>query len=1116
MIRKTLGLTAVLLSSFYCLADEPVAQDGDLAQEASRQFSILSRSSPFDPPSSNSFVADSGPGLDTGCTFNDDPEHPLIIDVMIDKAVGPVDANGYLQGADALIAQGIIPSTVGILMPAYDVDVNGAPPPERNEVIFNGESLGVLNGDDGIWMLNNFTVDVRKLKFPAPGSGAARANRVQINIDTLSSGRWCTAIDWVALNLEIKPVVALTLTPDNGNPVWKDTSTKITEIFAQTLDVDCNLTDDTSAAADKPFSAASDAALVDVDTQLSSCPDDLLSDADVQAQWAIQGTSKQGSASWTGPSGTVSLEVPAQIGAYNVTFDYQVNGEALPAVTRTLYVTKSAPTISRPLAYWYEQATDWASGEINEAQILNKVLQGVYSYGNSHWEYGYNFGAVTKCGWQQLMADPITCNYSDCYVFSDVFENMSGLLGVSGLQAEVKVGSGARGTFITNATPSLDPAFPGSAKPVGGSYDRYLFSSHSLRSRSATYYDATFNGRYSRDNEFIAWNIEALVSDARGPHFTTLEGAKIYPFSPAVPNKYEAVWGAYEYLAPVPFAPFAPLATKPEPELMAAVTDAEFEPIDADSNGVYEQLQARVMVDFPSGGFYFIQASLHKGELLVANQSRFDDSIPVSLFFDVAGAGLHEVSLRFSGQQILDSGIDGPYEVRLQAVGPAGASVEVTAMSPSLDHTTFGEVQVAVLGGTDSAVDLDSDGLFDLLRVNLDLRAFSAGDYQIKATLLGAGGSIENLLVPVTLVPGTQRLNLDFQGVAIYRAQMDGPYEIVVNVAQNDITVASRLLNSQPYQYLQFEGLLEFNGNLIAQGLDTNGNSKFEQLQVDIPVLTRTTGNFQVRATLRDSSGNKSLVAGQSVRFDNNNLNLSFLFDGSAIHGLQMDGPYSLTLVLTQQTNDYVSDVVPVPQMTQAFSYEEFESAGQTQLLVLNGNNSDQGVDTNGNSLFDLLAVSIGIDVGVAGNYIWSASLADVNGKDIENLSGQGYLNQGSQSMSLNYSGQAIGSNGVAGPYFVKNLLVFGNTGANLVSTEGSTTQAYAASQFEGYTGQVQGDLDGDGDIDRHDLNLLMSQLNQPVNSQNQAMDLNQDGVISILDARLLRLRCTRPLCATE
>ena len=61
----------------------------------------------------------------------------------------------------------------------------------------------------------------------------------------------------------------------------------------------------------------------------------------------------------------------------------------------------------------------------------------------------------------------------------------------------------------------------------------------------------------------------------------------------------------------------------------------------------------------------------------------------------------------------------------------------------------------------------------------------------------------------------------------------------------------------------------------------------------------------------------------------------------------------------------------------------------------------------------------------------------------------------------------------------------------------------------------IQGDFDGDRDVDINDIRGLMRSI-QLSESIDLAFDLNNDGVVSMMDARVMMSLCTRTRCAAN
>lgn len=239
-------------------------------------------------------------------------------------------------------------------------------------------------------------------------------------------------------------------------------------------------------------------------------------------------------------------------------------------------------------------------------------------------------------------------------------------------------------------------------------------------------------------------------------------------------------------------------------------------------------------------------------------------------------------------------------------------------------------------------------------------------------------------------------------------------------------------------------------------------------------------------------------------------------FSGPEINSQGIDGPYVIEVSLRDPNTHEELDRVALSQSTAAYSHMDFDPLGGPSLIKLTGHSTDQGIDNNGNGLYDLLKVSVEVNLTNTGSYVWSARLADIQGTEIGFDSRNGFLNAGTRTIDFYFNGRSIGQNGIAGPYYVNGLLMSGPAGANLVSSEVTRTQAYNAEAFEGFVVPQKGDIDGDGDVDLDDMNAVLAARNTPASGPNDPRDLDGDGMITALDARQLRLLCSRPNCATQ
>jgi hypothetical protein len=88
-----------------------------------------------------------------------------------------------------------------------------------------------------------------------------------------------------------------------------------------------------------------------------------------------------------------------------------------------------------------------------------------------------------------------------------------------------------------------------------------------------------------------------------------------------------------------------------------------------------------------------------------------------------------------------------------------------------------------------------------------------------------------------------------------------------------------------------------------------------------------------------------------------------------------------------------------------------------------------------------------------------------------------------------------------------------GGTGLPIVDPDGVVSFKPFRTAAAACDARLACDIDGDGDIDRNDVNIIMLNRNRPAGF-GDLLDTDGDGMITVKDARVCTPGCTRTNCA--
>lgn len=155
-------------------------------------------------------------------------------------------------------------------------------------------------------------------------------------------------------------------------------------------------------------------------------------------------------------------------------------------------------------------------------------------------------------------------------------------------------------------------------------------------------------------------------------------------------------------------------------------------------------------------------------------------------------------------------------------------------------------------------------------------------------------------------------------------------------------------------------------GNISDRGVDTNGNGKYDFLEVTVEINVTEPGEFRIQAfSLMDEIGGVfGFYASKDGYLDTGIQYMNLSFAGSAIYGVTFNPRNVSEIDLFADLSGPSISVVYNVALSHTYYWTEFDPHA-----FFTGNITDRGVDTDSDGLYNYLEVGIEFNVTAAGTY---------------------------------------------------------------------------------------------------------------------------------------------------